>query len=81
MRLPAALKRKLAEWAFRHLEPQLGEWRQVRGTHWRLDSINLTMSMCEGSALELRYVEVAPRIDWNTIVPGSELLPGEWREV
>jgi hypothetical protein len=91
MRLPDKLKRKVAEWAFQHLEPELGEWRKVRGTHWRLVSINTHLDMgAAASSMELHYVqpiafmpvvkpeEIAPLI-WDSNVPASELLPGDWR--
>jgi hypothetical protein len=92
--IPHALKRRIAAWALRHLEPELGEWRTCRGTHWQLRSINLSLSMHEGSSLEMGYVQPVdfiqpadfiPFISWPDINVAADetipdmFIPGDWR--
>lgn len=75
-KLAGTLKRHVAAWALRHLEPELGEWRHCRGTHWRLESINLSLSMHDRSSLELRYAQPVEAVVWPADL--LDFIPGDW---
>jgi hypothetical protein len=85
--IPRKLKRRIAAWALRQLELELGEWRTCRGTHWQLESVSLSLSMFERSAMELRYVQPAEfiQLQWPEIDAGANdtvpdlFIPGDWR--
>lgn len=56
--LPARLKRRVAGWALRHLEPERGEWRRMSGAHWRLVAASTHLELgARASTMELHYVQ------------------------